>query len=196
MDVRRLDVSVDQPVGVGLAERHALQEFHHDVEGSIVGHPKVVECDRVWGPEIGRDLRFAAEPPDRELGRAASPGGDHLGSNQFDGGGAGQHPVGGPIDLTHPAAAEEVAELVAAQFPGFGHLLTQPGHHMGDDGGDADHHGVGVVHQEHVAQRIEPPGSSGPRDQHPDRLHRHRDEAHGEGLCPAYWAPSRRTSAR
>ena len=87
-DVGRLDVAVDQPFGVGLAQGFAdlpqemngpfrrqrpvipdeflqaqpRQQFHHVVERAVVGVAVVVDLDGVPVGQLGRGLHFALKP--------------------------------------------------------------------------------------------------------------------------------------
>ena len=98
--------------------------------------------------ELGRGLGLAPEAGDGELRLGAVLAREHLRADQLDRRGAGQHAVGGPVDLAHAAAAEQLAQPVAAQLPLPAHLLPEPGHHAGDHHRDAHQQVVGVVHQQ------------------------------------------------
>ena len=56
----------------------------------------------------------------------------HFGPDELDGGGAGQHAVRGAIHLSHPAAAEQLTQFIAAHFTFLDHLAPQARDHMRD----------------------------------------------------------------
>ncbi len=164
-------------------EVHAVEQFHHEVERLVVGDAEIIELHRVRRPQVGCRLRLAPEARDRQLrgGRVARA--DHLGTNQLDRRGPGEHPVRRLVDLAHPAASEQFANLVAAHLSRFRDLVAERGDDVGDDDRDADEQVVGIMHQQGAARGLERPGPSCPGDQHRHRVHRDGNQAGDERLC-------------
>ena len=155
----------------------SLQQLHHQVERSLLGHPEIVELHRVGRSQLRRRFRFPAEACDRRLGQRVVARREHLGPDQLDGGGPGEHAVARPVDLAHAAPAQHLAEPVAPHLALAAHLLAQPRHHGGDHHRRAEHEVVGVVHEEGIAQRAELVGTGRVRHDHADRVHRGRDQS-------------------
>ena len=210
MDVGGLDVAVHEPSNVRLLERGAhltqnvhdsrgrhrtvlanqrvevqsVEQFHDEVERLVVGHAEIVELHRVRRPQVGRRLRLAPEAGDRQLRGRRVAGADRLGTNQLDRRRPGEHAVRRLVDLAHPAAAEQLSKLVAAHLPRLRDLLAERGDDVRDDDRDADEEVVGIVHQQRVGWGLEVPRPSCAGDQHRYRVHRDRNQAGDERLCP------------
>ena len=173
--VRRLQVAVDQRLGVRLGQRPAgladqvddpagrhravaldegvdpepRQQFHHVVEDAVAGPPVVVNIDRVRVGQLGRGADLALEAGRRR--RVAGP----LGADQLDGALALQELVLGDVDVAHPAAAEPRGQPVLAEAAGPLQLGPHPAEHMGpvqpegrpEDDDQRDHRLVAGLHR-------------------------------------------------
>ena len=115
------------------------------------------------------DRRFAAASAsrrkrvDRELRRVIVAGAEHLGPDQLDRRRPREHAVRRLVDLAHAAAAEQLAQLVAAHLARPARPAGRARDDVRDDDGDADEQVVRVVHEQHVA-------SAGPKSQRPRAL--------------------------
>ena len=163
MNVRRLDVAMDQARGVGLGERladlaenvddasrreralarhqglegHAVEQLHDEIHRLVVGDAEVVELDGVRRAEAGRGLGLAAKALHGKPRRLATAFPDHFRTNELDRRRAREHAMGGAVHLPHAAAADELPDLVAAHFAGLDHLLPEPADDARDHDGDA-----------------------------------------------------------
>ena len=107
-------------------EVHAVEQLHDEVERLVVGDAEIVELHRVRRPQVGRRLRLAPEARDRQLRGRRVARAEHLGTNQLDRRRPRQHAVRRAVDLAHPAAPEQLAELVAAHLARLRDLLAEP----------------------------------------------------------------------
>ena len=109
-------------------EVEPVEQLHGEVEGPRAGLAEVVEPDRVGGFEERRGLRLPAKPLDDRGGRGPVGRPHQLGIDQFDGRRPGQHPVGRPPDLPHPAAADQLLQPIAPQLARALHVAAELGH--------------------------------------------------------------------
>ncbi len=165
-------------------EVEAVQQFHDEVERLVVGHAEVVELHRVRRSQVGRRLCLAPEAGHRQLRGRWVTSADRLGTNQLDRRRPGEHAVRRLVDFAHPAAAEQLSELIAAHLARLRDLVAERGDDMRDDHRDADKEVVGIVHQQRVGRGLEVPRASRPGDEHRHRIHRYRNQAGDERLEP------------
>ncbi len=163
-------------------EIHPVEHLHHVVERLILGHPEVVDLDGVGRAEIRCGFRLAGEALHGELRRVTVARAERFGTNELHGGGAREHGVGGPVDLTHAPAAQQVTEPVAPHLARLRHLSPELRHDVRDDPSDTDEQIVGVVHDEDVARGAEIPCTVRARDEHAEGIHRDGDERGDHGL--------------
>ena len=120
-----------RPAGSGPCRRtsdlevQAVEQLHHEVERLVVGHAEVVELHGVRRAQAGRGLGLAPEARDRQLRGRRIARAEHLGPDQLDRRRPREHAVRRPLDLAHPAAPEQLAELVAAHLARLGDLLAE-----------------------------------------------------------------------
>ncbi len=142
VDVRRLDVAVDQVSLMGLGQRmtdlpqqmhgarrrdgpeplhqhieiQPFEKLHHIVERAVRGDPEVIEFNGVIRVERRGGPGFALEAA--QYG-PANPlvGAEDLRTDQLDGRRAGEHPVPRHPDLAHTAFTQRLHELIAADLP-------------------------------------------------------------------------------
>ena len=129
----------------------------------VLGHPEVVQLYGMGRAQIRRDFRLPAEPLDREVGRVAVPGAEHLGPDQLDGRRPGQHAVGSLVDLAHAPASQQFAQAIAPHFAGPGHFPTQAvddpraeiGKRSRGDGREAHPEVLAGIRNPHLAGEVE-----------------------------------------
>ena len=113
-------------------EVHPLEQLHREVHRPVVGDAEIVELHGVRRSQVRRGRRLALEARRGGAGAVAAGGADHLRADQLDGGGPRQHAVRRAVDLAHAAAADQLAELVAAHLARLRHFLSE----LGDDARD------------------------------------------------------------
>ena len=92
---------------------HSAEQLHHVIEGPLVGHPEVVQLDRMDRSKRRGCLRFALESRVRA---------QHFRANDLHGGRPYQHPVLCPPHLAHPTGSETLDESVATDISSLAEL--------------------------------------------------------------------------
>src|SRR5262249_6846296 len=93
-----------------------LQQLHHIVETAVVGDAEVEDIDSVRRTERRRRLCLALEAAKNHFRIRLTAGAQDLGTNQLDGRVAREQPMFSSPHLSHPAAAEQFHELIAAEI--------------------------------------------------------------------------------
>src|SRR5437899_1560685 len=109
-----------------LVRVESIEQLHHVIEHTIVGHAEVEEIDGMRRAEAGDDLRFALEAPPRAVGYAGILMSAERRANELDRGGSRQHAMPRPPDLAHAAFAQFLDEPVTSHFARCAELAPQP----------------------------------------------------------------------
>ena len=179
VDVRRLDIAVEQTCVVRLGERlagvhedldHArgrlrpeiadqaieietVEQLHHIEERAVIGDAVIEQRDRVPRPHRGERLRLAPEPLLRL--RAMQRISERIGPHELHCGVSGEQPVLRAPHLAHPAHAEPRDKAVRAHLSHLGLRLARA---LACRGHRAAHaHEVPREHQRHAQRHGERP---------------------------------------